>query len=172
MYVMLVAIVLALALDQLTVPPSRLPRGCALLRHEPRQGIGMPPPTQVPGIMANPWVGTDKVFIARIRQRMEGPPSVPDGPPMNRRAAARYLLQWAEGIEDGYAAAYAQPGAADVIVYAIRFAASATGRPASARMTAGRVVSRIEHGPIVAFVYGDGGECFRAVESHLRSLRP
>src|SRR5262245_35334242 len=43
-------------------------------------------------ITTNPWSGTDAKIIASIRERMYGPPRMPDGPPLDRRAAARFFL--------------------------------------------------------------------------------
>src|SRR5262245_14329073 len=86
------------AAQELTVPRERLPTECALA--DSRSGYaGLRLPT-------NPWTGTDPSLIAEIRERVEGSPSLPDGPPMSPREAARFRLGLANGIEEAYAAVY------------------------------------------------------------------
>jgi len=167
------------ALEELTVPHVRLPDGCQLrpierapfaLRNDSgrRIVIGPPSPTAALGVSTNPWIGTDGPTIARIREQMEGAPDVPDAIPLYPRSAARYLLRWSEGIEEGYVASYAHPGAKDTIVLALRFAAeSEHPRP---KPTGESRVGYVEIGRTIAFVIGDDGPCMAAVRDHLRSL--
>lgn len=98
---------------------------------------------------------------------MDGPLLGPDGPPLDQRAASRYRLLLAEGVEEAYAAIYVmQSDPTLVVVYASRSAA--TKRPVFPRSTASN--HRLEIGPIDALVSGDGGPCSQAVEAYLKSL--
>jgi hypothetical protein len=162
------------ALSELTVPAANLPSGCHLILPGATQppGTGRSSPIPPMNVTSNPLIGTDPTIVARIRERMEGAPTVPDAVPLSRRAAARYLLRWAEGIDEGYVAAYAQEGAPDVSVLALRFAAATPAShwpPAPSPREADRV-AHVRIGTIVAFIYGDGGPCFRAVEKSIRSM--
>src|SRR5687768_14259440 len=117
-------------MQELTVPPERLPTGCVLSpaqsvrlegnRVRGRNWAGLPIPT-------NPWAGTDAPLIASIRERVDGPVLMPDGPPLTARQSARYRLHLAEGVEEAYAAIYTQEGPAEfeprdvIVVYGLRF---------------------------------------------------
>ena len=149
-------------LTDLTVPKEDLPAECRLTPAEANPGT---PPTQVPDVHANPWSGTDTAAIAWIRQRMDGPPQVPDGPPLDRRAAARYLLRWADGLEEGYGAGYTDRGQ-PLIVHALRFGEGVNDPPKSVESFG----TRVDIGRVVAFVYGKDSDCFRAVVTHLKLL--
>jgi hypothetical protein len=152
-------------MKDLTIPTKRLPAGCGLVPtpsvllggNRVQYGLwaGLPIPT-------NPWSGTDRIAIASIRERMDGPPSVPDGPPPAAREISRYRSQLANGVEEGYAAIYTP----SVVVYALRFAA--TERPFYPPRTASN--HRFEIGPFYTVVSGDGGQCSQAVEAYLKSL--
>src|SRR5436309_123897 len=78
-------------LRDLNVPAERLPAGCVL----------SPTPTvrldgnKVRGglwanLPANPWIGTDPVMIASIRERFDPLRLLPDGPPLNARESALF----------------------------------------------------------------------------------
>jgi hypothetical protein len=161
----------SVSMKDLTVPEDRLPAGCILSptdtvhldgnRVRGGSWAGLPIPT-------NPWTGADRPIVAAIRERMhEGQLLVPDGPPLDRRAASRDRLLLADGVEEAYAAIYVkQPQPALIVVYAARFAA--TKRPFYPPGTASN--HRIEIGPIDALVSGDGGQCSHAVEAYLKSL--
>jgi hypothetical protein len=158
------------SMNDLTVPQDRLPAGCSLSARDSvqldgnriRGGLwaGLPIPS-------NPWTGTDRSIIASIRERMDGPPQEPDGPPLDRRAAARYRLGLADGVEEAYAAIYVtQSEPTLVVLYASRYAATErTFHPS-------RTVPnhRFQIGPIEAVVSGDGGQCSQAVVAYLKSL--
>jgi hypothetical protein len=72
----------SISINDLTVPPDRLPAGCTLSPSDSvhldgnriRGGLwaGLP-------IASNPWTGTDRPIVAFIRERMDGPPLEPDG---------------------------------------------------------------------------------------------
>jgi hypothetical protein len=158
------------SMNDLTVPQDRLPAGCTLSPTDSvhldgnriRGGLwaGLPIPS-------NPWTGTDRPIIASIRERMDGPPVQPDGPPLDRRAASSYRLLLADGVEEAYAAIYLmQSDPTLIVVYASRFAA--TRRPFYHSRAASN--HRFEIGSIDAVVSGDGGQCSLAVEAYLKSL--
>jgi hypothetical protein len=158
------------SMNDLMVPQDRLPVGCTLSPtasvhldgNRVRAGLraGLPIPS-------NPWIGTDRLIIASIRERMDGPPLVPDGPPLDRRAASSYRLLLADGVEEAYAAIYLmQSDQKLIVVYALRF--TATKRPLYPSRAAFN--HRFEIGSIDAVVSGDGGQCSLAVEAYLKSL--
>ena len=142
-------------LSDLTVPRERLPQGCALSE------------APVLGIPTNPWNVADPPALASLRRSMGEVPAVTDAP-LTRRDASSYQLQLAEGVEEGYAAVYAQgdPGQR-TIVQAVRFTRR-NSDPTSPLKPQNAV--RFEIGRIVVVVSGDRGECFRAVEAHVKSL--
>jgi len=161
----------SVSLKDLTIPANRLPTGCSLSPtstvhldgNRLRTGLwaGLPIPT-------NPWTGADRPTVAEIRERMQWSRlPMPDGPPLDRKAAARDRLLLADGVEEAYAAIYSMsPDGSPIVVYALRF--TATTRPFYPPGTASN--HRIETGTIDAFVSGDGGQCARAVEAYLKSL--
>jgi hypothetical protein len=154
------------ALQTLSVPAERLPDGCALApAAADRLRVGL---SQNVTIDANPWTGTSRQVIAAMRERMEGSPTVPDGPPLDRRASALYLLHLADDVDEGYAAFYVQSGAPDVVVYALKFVPGI--KPPTSMKAHPSATVRIALGPVVAMVFGDGGRCFEAVAAYVTSL--
>ncbi len=165
------------ALQDLTVPAERLFPGCALAPtptpgnkpFRPRNLASLPTPT-------NPWTGADKPLIATIRQRIDGPMLVPDGPPLTSRQLATYRLQLAEGIDEGYAAIYSQSESAGspdaVVVYALRFASAEAANDFRSRHLDSnnpRII-QVGLGRIVAVIHGDSGKCFQTVGAYVKSL--
>lgn len=162
-------------MQDLTVPKERLPAGCALspadsvaLEGNRVQGglwTGLP-------ITTNPWAGTDRRAVASIRERMEGPAMLPDGPPLTAREFSRYRLQLADPVKEAYAAIYKQSEPEPILVYALWFLS--TERPADRSSdtppSKNPRVIRMAIGPIVTVVHGDGGHCFQAVGAYLKSL--
>ena len=145
------------ALSDLTVPRERLPQGCALS------------PAPVLGIPLNPWTVADPEVIASLRRSMGEVPAVPDAP-LTRRDASAYQRLLAEGVEEGYAAIYAQGDPQQrTVVQALRFTRR-NSDPTSPVKPQNAV--RFEIGRIVVVVSGDRGECFQAVEAHVRSQSP
>jgi hypothetical protein len=162
-------------LQDLTVPAAHLPAGCALAP-APSVPAGQ---NRVRGgmwvglrIATNPWIGTDPYVIATIRSRMEPSPPVPDGPPLHRRAAASYFLHIADGVEEAYAAVYAQDERDLVAVYASRLAvAERSGdRLSNKQEFKSAQTTRIDIGPIAVMVSGGAGECSDAIEAYVKSL--
>jgi hypothetical protein len=150
------------SLSDLTVPQDRLPADCAL---STRASIGL-------RIATNPWVGTDRPIVASIRERVDVPPPVPDGPPLTPADAARFHLQLADGVEEAYAAVYDQSAAQAIVVYGLRFA-SATSRDQllrDRRIRENPRVLRVAFGSILAVVHGDGESCAQAIGAYLQSL--
>jgi hypothetical protein len=158
-------------MQNLTVPKTALPTGCGLA----------PAPSVVDGnrvtggfwaglpISTNPWTGTARPVIASIRERMDGGLVWPDGPPLDRNAAARYRLQLADGVEEAYAAIYTMQSDTNlIVVLALRFAPTEKPfYPLSNRLTSDH---RVEIGQVHAVVSGNGGQCSQAVETYLKSL--
>ena len=164
-----------IAMQDLTVPAERLPTGCVLApggtkrldgnRVLIRSWAGLQIPT-------NPWSGADRPLVASIRERMDGPTPVPDGPPLSPAEATRFRLNFADGVEEAYAAIYEQSEAELIVVYAARFASrekAVESRSYSRSANNPRVI-RVAVGPIVVMAEGDAGTCFNAVGAHLRSL--
>jgi hypothetical protein len=121
-------------------------------------------------IDSNPWAGSDRVLTAAIRERVDLPLRLPDGPPLNPAELARYRLKLAEGIEQSYAAVYRESDyGSNVVVYGLEFssdqdAADFRGR---ARIAATEILAI---GRIVAAVSGPPGSCIQAIIAHIRSL--
>jgi len=166
------------ALGDLTVPPDRLPPGCA------------PPPSRVERadgatvrgdlwaglpISRNPQTSSEPKLIVEVRERLEGPRLIPDAPALTARDAARFRIHLADGIDEAYAAIYRQPDSHEmVVVYGLRFpdargAAEFWSTARSARNPRG---TALVSGPIVAAVSGPGGACYDAVAAYVDSLRP
>jgi hypothetical protein len=157
------------AIEELTVPADRLSSGCALATEPSRDRNGVRT-AQWPDFPTNPWIGTDRRLMAEIRERVDPPAALPDGPPLDAKELSRYRAQFADGLAQGYHAVY-DDAAQRVIVQAVKFAptepasAFASGR---ARVSSAREV-RVGIGRIAAIVTGDGA-CSRAVSAYLASL--
>ena len=165
-----------ITLQDLTVPADRLPTGCALA---PAPSKRVAPNTFVGGLWAglpvttNPWIGKDPHVMASISSRIEPPPLLPDAPSPNRRVASTYFLHLADGLEEAYAAVYAQDDDDLVTVYASRSAVAKQGsvdRPSARHAPTNRLANRIQIGSIVAMVSGSGGACFDSIETHVKSF--
>lgn len=159
------------AIEELTVPVDHLPPGCALTPapsisidgNRVRFGLWA-------GFPANPWIGTDRRLMAEIRDRVDPPAALPDGPPLDARELSRYRAQLADGLEQGYGAVYSD-AAQLVIVQAVKFAPT---EPASVLASGRARVSnssevRVQIGRIAAIITG-GGACSRAVGAYLATL--
>lgn len=152
------------ALNQLTVPQEQLPSGCVAA---PSDKAGLP-------IDRNPWVGNDRRVVGAIRERMDGPVRVPDGPPATRRELSQYRLQLADGVEEAYAAVYRQPDPAQglIVVYGstLSDAAARAARQGFARPSENPKIIRLTMGSTVVVLHGDGGPCSQAIGAYLQSL--
>jgi hypothetical protein len=164
------------SMQELTVPADRLPAGCMLSPAPSRAVDGGH--VRVGGLWAefpaNPWIGTDRKLIVSIRELIDGPAVLPDGPPLGPKQLSRYLSQLADGVEEAYGVVYLQSEADKITVRALRFAP--TEKPAGSarfndtRMSRNPTMLRIEIGPIVAAVTGARGACFQVVAMYLKSL--
>ena len=149
-------------LQELTVPVERLPPGCILSRSN-LAGLRIP---------SNPWRGTDRPLVASIRERIDGPANMPDGPPLSASEATRYRLHFADGVEEAYAAIYEQSSGELIVVYGFRLVSGEQRLENSERQSQADnpSVIRVAIGPMAAMVQGDGGPCFNVVGAHLTSL--
>ena len=151
-------------MQELTVPAGRLPTGCVLsVRMGNWAGLRIP---------SNPWAGADRPLVASIRERMDAPTLMPDGPPLSPGEAASFRLHFADGVEEAYAAIYEQSERELIVAYAARFASAekALQSRSYSYWSNNPSVIRVAMGPIVAMVHGDSGPCFNAVGAHLKSL--
>ena len=160
-------------MQDLTLPVEHLPVGCAL---SPAPSVHLDGNRVRSGLWAgfptNPWIGTDRQFMASIRELIDGPASVPDGPPLDAKELSRYLGLLADGVEEAYGAVYMQ-SAELITVRALKFAPtekpSARAHSSDTRVSRNPGMIRVGIGQIVAIVTGDG-ECFQTVGAYLRSL--
>jgi hypothetical protein len=179
----------AVTMQGLTVPQERLPDGCSLKVIEPRrQEVVSTSATGVrtirvvsataslqPGGMSqvtqNPWTGTDRRILAELRQRVDGhgPVRTPDGPPLTRGETSAMLLQFADGVAEGYAATYAQSEGRDLGVWAVRFATAPDPVRGHDPIDPANSARVFDIGLIRAMLLGDG-PCAIAIERHLKSL--
>jgi hypothetical protein len=165
----------------LTVSDDRLPPGCALKPAEPNPAAGPPlgvvviPGDSGQSALTNPWSGSDRRLAAAIRQRVDGTPPQPDGPPLDRRASAAYALKWADDVVEAYRATYRSANESLIDVFAVRFddqALALPAPPAGAMNVPRGATSRVVLGPIVVLIStGASGTCFQAISDYVRSLR-
>jgi hypothetical protein len=149
-------------LQDLTVPTQSLPPGCGL-KTSPPGGLNL--------VGTNPWIGTERETVAKIGSLIEGTPILPDAAPLGAREARRYFLRFADGVEEAYAAAYAQSGVRDVRVFALKFTAPEDARRVPfGPTTRPSTTSRIVLGSIVVVVDGPEHPCFEAVRDYVQSL--
>ena len=169
----LAAVALLLALADLTVPPGRLPSGCALSpsptirigNNQTRTGLwtGLP-------IASNPWTGTDRAIVVAILERVIDPPPLPDGPPLARAELARFRSRLADDVEEAYAAIYADGDRDLVTVTAVRYtdASQVPSRRNAVRANPGSI--RLTADRTVLVVSGQDGPCLQAIGAHVREL--
>ena len=156
-----------LALEALTVPPNRLPEGCAMppsdyiqLSANRVQGglwAGLP-------ITSNPWIGADRKIVAAVRDRVAAPSRLPDGPPLSGGELRRFRLQLAADVAEAYAGVYYdEANGSGSVVYAARF----TRTPVPESTRGSRDALRIVHNDTVVVVSGSG-PCFEAVAGYVK----
>lgn len=140
-------------LQQLTVPARQLPPDCVL---SAAPAVARDGDTVRGGLWAvlpitsNPWIGSDPRVVAAIRERIEPPPAVADGPPLSSAERARFRLRLAEGVEAAYAAVYVDARDRSVVVYGMTL----TGRA----------------DPVTRIVGADSA-CAEAVATHITGKR-
>jgi hypothetical protein len=159
-------------LQDFTVAAGQLPADCVL---SPSPSIRPTGNTIRAGLWANlpanPWIGTDPVIIASMRESLEPPPSLPDGPPLNPHDAAIFRLHLAAGIDEGYEAVYlSHDSSTMVIVYAFRFATPSSAQSFWENSGLSRNPNAAAGGPIVAVATGPAGECRERIAAHLKSI--
>jgi hypothetical protein len=123
-------------------------------------------------VKENPWIGADRPVVASIRERVDAPPPVPDGPPQTPGEAARFRLRLVEDIEEAYAAVYGQGAPDRVVVYGLRFSSATSSDEflRNRRFRENPRVTRVAVGRILAVVHGDGGPCAQAIGTYLKSF--
>jgi hypothetical protein len=156
------------ALQQLTVGAEGLPKGCRLtpVATEPagpgdvRLGLsgGL-------SMSANPWIGGQIELIVPVREAIDGPIDIADGPPASPREVARQRARLADGVEEAYAALYESASGGQIAVYGLKLNSPPAPALVSDRRT--RRANRVEIGPFVISHRGDGSDCHEAVVAHL-----
>jgi len=149
----------AVQLISLTVPADGLPLGCSLHSSDRFD----------PWVSTNPWTGTNPVVIATILERMGGVPPVPDAP-LSGREAARFRLQFADGVAEAYVALYRGTTPEFVTVYAVTFDERANSRITQEGQTELTGGSRYVIGRSEIVVGGKGSPCYEAVAGHVRAI--
>jgi len=163
------------SLSDLTVPDNLLRPDCIIsptptVRVEPnrvRGGLwaGLP-------IDRNPWIGSDRAITATIRERIDPPRRMPDGPPLSAAELARFLLGLADGVERSYAAVYAgATGEPLVTVYALEFPTDQDANRFRAELRPSPSADIFSLSRIVAVVAGPHNACRTAIADHVRTLR-
>ena len=168
--------------NTLTVPAKALPSGCAL--QQPAPG---PAPTSSGGVAVtsrrvwspfttNPWSGTERWIVAVVSKAIDGTPrAVPDGPPLDARAAAAFELKWADNIVEAYHATYSSANGSEVEVFGVRFNDVKLATPESLSEMAGRqrrATRRIVRGAtVIRLSAPTPTECFAAVRAYIESLK-
>jgi len=160
-----------LTLNALTVPESHLPSGCRL--NPVVTNTWMSLPTGIATVPSNPWSGADHRLKAAVRSAVDGPPQMPDAPPLDRRGMASFESNWAEDVAEAYHAEYVGTSGGPVLVSAVRFKdanharAELPGLGAQASLSA-----RFVRGAVAIRVSGSSNrECFQAISKYLQSLR-
>jgi hypothetical protein len=169
----------AQTLSTLTVPATALPGGCALKQPTPepapitRAGVTVIQGAPLSPFPTNPWSGSDRRIVTTVREAMDGPPRMPDGPPLDARDAAAFELKLAYNVLEAYHAAYASADGSQTEVFAVTFNDPnlAKAEPISATMTLSPERSRFVRGSTVVVVSGRRSDCFRAVNAYARSLK-
>jgi hypothetical protein len=181
----------SVTMQDLTVPQDRLPDGCSLRLIEPGwQAVSVTPAQSSRGIQfvgtitawirpqgvtVNPWTGTDRRILAELRRGVDGYDAlpIPDAPPLTPSEASSMFAQFANGVQEGYAATYAQSGSRDLAVWAVRFGPA----PAPERrldLPGGRRssqnISVVDIGSIRVALFGDASVCSTAIGTYLKSL--
>jgi hypothetical protein len=178
----------SVTLQDLTVPKDRLPDGCGLKVVEPgwqsvsvtpaqnSQGVHaigpITPWMQPQGVTVNPWTGTNRPILVELRRSIDGPHEFPvlDAPPLTPGEASSMWAQFANGVQEGYAATYAQTGGRDLGVWAVKFAQTPERHldfPGDKHSSPATTV--LTMGLIRAALFGDGGACSLAIETYLKS---
>jgi hypothetical protein len=114
-------------------------------------------------IETNPWTGTDRRAIARIREIMYGGPEMPDGPPLSPRELNAYSQRSADDVEQAFVAFFLEKDGSPTTMSALKFKERAPERPA--RIPAADWFQREQ---FVVHVSGDGA-CRDAIRERLHN---
>jgi hypothetical protein len=157
--------------ERLTVPAAQLPAGCRLTPQTITDPGGRVRVGAWAGLRidSNPWKGTDRALLAAIRQGVDPPVQVPDGPPLHPRDLAIFRSKLADGVEQAYAAIYETEDQQQVVVYGVQFAAEATAIEAEMRGLRDRR-PRYRSGRTVVVITSYGSPCAAAVDAHVRAV--
>jgi hypothetical protein len=157
--------------NALAIPESQLPGGCRIVAApgSPELGLRAGRWGALP-IDANPWRGSDRIVVAAIRERIDPPQMVPDGPPLHPRDLAAFRRNLADGVEQAYAAIYESADRQQVGVFAVQFQSDASFEAAAARVKKRQVFqAAVERTLAAVWSYGESA-CTAAVESHVRRV--
>lgn len=164
----------ATSLEDLPVPSNLLTADCVIpstpaVRVEPdrvRTGLwaGLP-------IDRNPWIGSDRAVTATIRERIDPPARMPDGPPLSPSELVRYRLRLADGVERSYAAVYATTDDELVTVYALEFPTKQDADRFRADLRLSPPADAFTLSRMVVVVSGPRNACRTAVAEHMAALR-
>ena len=161
----------ASTLAALTVPESDLPDGCRL--NPAVTNTWMSLPTGIVTVPSNPWSGADHRLKAAVRSAVDGPPQMPDAPPLDRRGMASFESKWADDVAEAYHAEYVGTAGGPVLVSAVRFKDANHAIDKLPGLGAQRSLStRFVLGAMAIRASGSSNlECFQAVSKYLQSLR-
>lgn len=163
-------------LAKLTVPSLSVAAGCRLSPNSSRRLSGNRVQSGLWGnlpIQANPWFGSGRSIVAKIRERMLGVPPEPDGPPLDQRSAMQYRLRLADPIDEAYAAFYEDADAQQTGVFALRFRDGERVEPPRPRpgSSDSRLVSWIHRGQLLILIDGVRNACTASIETYVKALR-
>jgi hypothetical protein len=147
------------SLASLTIPADQLPAACSM---RPDDVIDHRAST-------NPWIGTEPLVIAAIREGMGAVTRVPDAP-LSRREETMFRLQLANGVAEAYGARYRGTNAEFVTVYAVTFDQAESSRRRHERPAEPRSGIRITAGRSEIVVLGKGNSCYDAVVRQVQEI--
>ena len=170
-------------LDLLTITANRLPSGCRLNPADPPPTpaaqnnvvVGSTPVFQgAADFGANPWKGSDRETVARVRLTVDGTPELPDGPPLDRRQLAQFQLRLAEHVAEAYKATYLSTDDTGIDVFAVRFDSETMAATPVVSQTSSRLITRrlVLGRNVVRVSTRARSACFDAVFDYIAALPP
>lgn len=156
-------------LAPLTVSENELPRGCRLTPADAKLGFVFP---------SNPWLGRNPQSLVALRNIIDGPLKIADGPPLSARQLSAFEYRWLESVVDGYRATYVSSEEDVVTVSAIRFtdvkaATVATIRPQFDSFSGPfQTFRQVTFGTAIVVVASTSeSDCFLAIDAIIRKLK-
>ena len=154
-------------LASLTVSENELPRGCRLMPSDAKLRFIFP---------SNPWLGRNPQSLVALRNIIDGPLKVVDGPPLSARQLSAFEQRWLESVVDGYRATYVSSEEDVVTVSAIRFTNLKAAKAASIRRQfdsfSAHSFHRVTFGTAIVVVASTSEtDCFRAIDAFIRKLK-